>query len=218
MRRLREVAVVIAHEHGHATHDGRIDLVGSLAPLLHGVVQEHVFVHVVGDFGKLLVVALAKLHDRHLLVLAKCCNELAIQVLALLLAERELERLVVERHRHQRAVYVRQDLVLVIGYVRKPHEELMDPIIERMIDVWAIEVHQNTRIVDIVIGVARNVTATLEHRNAIVAPLGKPASAHSPGKARADHDRIVVTRVEISRKTARHTHGCSISRPTPYSD
>ena len=49
----REVAVVVAHEDGHAAGDGGVDLVGRLAPLLHRVVQEDVLEDVVGDLDEL---------------------------------------------------------------------------------------------------------------------------------------------------------------------
>ena len=119
MRRQREIAIVVADKHRYAARDGLIDLIGGLAPLLHGVVQKDVFVHVVGNLGELVVIFVAQLHNGNLFVLAKGGDQFLVQVLALLVAKRELERVMIEGNGHQAAVDVGKHLVLVVGPVGK---------------------------------------------------------------------------------------------------
>ena len=75
---------------GHASGDRRVDLIGSLAPLLHGVVQKDILKHVVRNLGEVGVALLAQLHDGNLDVAAKGIHKLVKELLAALFAKGEL--------------------------------------------------------------------------------------------------------------------------------
>ena len=202
----REVAVVVAHKDGHAARDGGVDLVGRLTPLLHRVVKEDVLKDVVGDLHELGVVLLAKLHDRHLLVLSEGGNELLVEALALLLAKGELEGAVVERDRHERAVDVRKDLVLVVGPLGEAREELVHALVHGVVDVWAVLVDEDSGIVNVVVGVAGDVVATLEDADLEPAGLGQAARADGTSVARADNDGVIGVGRETIWQTVHDTH------------
>jgi len=162
VRGLREVAVVIAHEDRHTTHDGGIDVIRGLAPLLHRIVQKDVLIHVVGDFGELGIVLLAQLHDGDLLVLPKGRDELLVESLALLLAKGKFERGVVEGHRHKRAMDVGEHLVLVVRPVGEAREVLVHAVVEGVVDVRTVLVDEYARVIDVIVGVAPDVVAPFE--------------------------------------------------------
>ena len=206
VRGAREVAVVVSHEDGHAAGDGRVDLVGRLAPLLHRVVEEDVLEDVVGDLDELRVVLLAELHDRHLLVLAEGGHELLVELLALLLAKGELEGAVVEGHRHERAVDVGQDLVLVVGPLGEAGEELVHAVVDGVVDVRSVLVHEDARLVGVVVGVAGDVVAALEHADLEAARLGQAARAGGAGIACPHDDRVIGVGREARGQTVLDTH------------
>ena len=210
--RAREVAVVVAHEDGHAAGDRRVDLVGRLAPLLHRVVEEDVLKDVVGDLDELGVVLLAKLHDGDLLVLAEGGHKLLVEALALLLAEGELEGAVVEGHRHERAVDVGEHLVLVVGPLGEAREELVHALAHGVVDVRAVLVHEDARLVVVVVRVARDVVAPLEDGDLEPAGLRKAACAHGAGIPRADDDGVIAVRIEPGGQTVFDTHTRPLSR------
>ena len=204
---LREVPVVVADEDRHAPGDRGVDLVGRLPPLLHRVVQEDVLIDVVGDLDELGVVLLAKLHDRDLLVLAEGVHELPIEALALLVPEGEPEGAVVEGHRHERAVNVGENLVLVVGPLGEAREELVHAVVHGVIDVRAVLVDEDARVVEEVVGVAGDVVAALEDADLEPAGLGEAARAGRPGVARADDDRVKAVGVEAGGKALLDAHG-----------
>ena len=202
----REVALVIAHEDRHAAGDGGVDLVGRGAPLLHRVVEEHVLVDVVGDLLQVGVVLLAQLENGNLLVLTKGLDELAVEGLAALLAKGELEALVVERDRHESAVDVGEHLVLVVGPLGEAGEELVDAVALGVVDVRTVLVDQDARVVDVVIGVARDVVATLDDGDAEAAGLGKAACADGASVTGTDDDHVVRVGVEAGGEPTSDTH------------
>ena len=127
-----------------------------------------------------------KLHDGDLLVLAEGGHELLVEALALLVAEGELEGAVVERDGHEGAVDVRQDLVLVVGPLGEAREELVHALVHGVVDVRAVLVHEDARLVLIVVGVAGDVVAALEDGDLHAAGLGQTAGADAPGVSAAD--------------------------------
>jgi len=197
---LREVAVIVAHKDGNATGDRGIDLVGRLAPLLHGVMQKDVLVGVIGDLGKIRVVLLAQLHDGHLDVLAKGLHELLIQLLAALVAKGELEARVVKRHGHEGAVDVGKHLVLVVRPLGKARQEIVDALVKGMVDVRTILVDQDSRLVSAVEGIARNVATALQNGNTIADSFGKTAGANGTGITGADNNHVVRTGIKAFRQ------------------
>ena len=206
VRGSREVAVVVAHEDGDATHDGRVDLVGGLAPLLHGVVQEDVLVHVVRDFRELGIVLLPEVHDGDLLVLAEGLHELLVQVLALLVAKRELQGLVVEGHRHQRAVDVGEDLVVVVRPLREAREVLVHALALECGRCADRTYGRYPGVVQAVVGGAGEGVPALDDGNLVAAGLRKARCAYSAGGSRAHDGDVVVLGVEALRKTFGDTH------------
>ena len=210
IRRLREVAVVIADEHGHAAGHRRIYLVGRLAPLLHRVIEEDVLVDIIRDLLKVRIVLLTELHDGDLLVLTEGINELTIQLFATIFAERELEARVVERNGHKGTVDVGEHLVLVIRPLGKAREELVHALAVGVVDVRTVLVDEDALVVHVVVGVARDVLAALEHRDAKSSALRHTARAYRAGVPGTHHDHVVRIGVEGCRKTVRDLHTCSL--------
>ena len=174
--------------------------------------QEDVLVDIVGNLDKLGVVLLAKLHDRHLLVLAEGVHELLVKPLAPLLAEGELEGAVVEGDRHERAVDVGEHLVLVVGPLGEAREELVHALAHGVVDVGAVLVHEDARLVVVVIRVTGDVVATLQDGDLEAAGLRKAARAHGAGVSRADDDGVIAVRIEPSGQTVFDTHTRPLSR------
>ena len=197
---LREVAVIVAHKDGNAAGDRGIDLVGRLAPLLHGVMQKDVLVDVIGDLGKIRVVLLAQLHDGHLDVLAKGLHELLIQLLAALIAKGELEARVVKRHGHEGAVDVGKHLVLVVRPLGKARQEIVDALIKGMVDVRTILVDQDSGLISAVVGVTRNVATALQNGNTIADGLGETTGTNGTGITGTDDNHVVCAGVKAFRQ------------------
>ena len=206
MRCGREVAVIVAHEHGDAPGDGRVNLVGRLAPLLHGVVEEDVLVDVVCHLGELGIVLLTQLHDGHLLVLAEGGHELLIETLALLVAKRELERGVVERNRHELALDVGKHLVLIVGPLGEAGQELVHAVIGGVVDVRAVLVNEDASVIEAVVSVSRDVRTTLQDGHLIATRLGQTAGAGGTGVSGTHDEDVVRSGVEVLRKAARDAH------------
>ena len=201
-----EVAIVVAHEDGHAAGDGGVNLVGGLTPLLHGVVEEDVLEDVVGYLGELGIVLLAELHDGDLLVLTEGGHELLVEALALLVAKGELQGLVVEGNGHEGAVDVGKHLVLVVGPLGKAGEELVHALVHGVVDVRAILVDQDAGLVLVVVGVAGDVVTALEDGDLHAAGLGEAARADGAGVARAHDDCVEGLGGKVSRQTALDAH------------
>ena len=199
-RSLREVAIVIAHKDGDAAGDRGVDLIGRLAPLLHGVMQKDVLVDVIGDLGKIRVVLLAQLHDGHLDVLAKGLHELLVQLLAALIAKGKLKARMVKGHGHKGTVDVGEHLVLVVRPLGKARQEVMHALVKGMVDMRTILVDQDPGLVSAVIGIARNVATALQNGNAIADGFGKTAGANGTGITGADNDHVVRTGIKAFRQ------------------
>ena len=199
-RSLREVAIVIAHKDGNAAGDRGVDLVGRLAPLLHGVMQKDVLVDVIGDLGQVGIVLLTQLHNGHLDVLAKGLHELLIQLLAALIAKGELKARVVKGHGHKGAVDVGKHLVLVVRPLGKARQEIVDALIKGMVDVRTVLVDQDSRLVSAVEGIARNVATALQNGNTIADGFGKTAGANGTGITGADDDHVVRAGIKAFRQ------------------
>ena len=197
---LREVAVIIAHKDGNAAGNRGVDLIGRLAPLLHGVMQKDVLVDVIGDLGKIRVVLLAQLHDGHLDVLAKGLHELLIQLLAALIAKGELEARMVKGHGHKGAVDVGEHLVLVVRPLGKARQEIVDALVKGMVDVRTILVDQDPGLVSAVEGIAGNVATALQNGNTIADGFGKTAGTNGTGISGADNDHVVRTGIKAFRQ------------------
>ena len=197
---LREIAVIVAHKDGNATGDRGIDLVGRLAPLLHGVMQKDVLVDVISDLGQVGVVLLTQLHNGHLDILAKGLHELLIQLLAALVTKGELETRVVEGHGHKGAVDVGEHLVLIIRPLGKARQEIVHALVKGVIDMRTVLVDQDSGLVSAVIGIARNVATALQNGNTIADGLGKTAGANGTGISSTDDNHVVRAGVKAFRQ------------------
>ena len=197
---LREIAVIVAHKDGNATGDRGIDLVGRLAPLLHGVMQKDVLVDVIGDLGQVGVVLLTQLHNGHLDILAKGLHELLIQLLAALITKGELETRMVEGHGHKGAVDVGEHLVLIIRPLGKARQEIVHALVKGVIDMRTVLVDQDSGLVSAVIGIARNVATALQNGNTIADSLGKTAGANGTGISSTDDNHVVRAGVKAFRQ------------------
>ena len=197
---LREVAVIVAHKNGNAAGDRRVDLVGRLAPLLHGVMQKDILIDVIGDFGKIRVVLLAQLHNGHLDILAKGLHELLIQLLAALVTKGELETRMVEGHGHKGTVDVGEHLVLIIRPLGKARQEIVHALVKGVIDMRTVLVDQDSGLVSAVIGIARNVATALQNGNTIADGLGKTAGANGTGISSTDDNHVVRAGVKAFRQ------------------
>jgi len=206
VRRRGEVAIVVAHENRDTARDGWIDLVGRLAPLLHGVIQEDVLIHEVGDLGEVCVVLLAQLHDGNLLVLAKGQDELSVELFALLLSEGKLEGCMVEGHGHERALDVGEHLVLIGGPLREAREELVHALVGGVVDMRAILVDEDSGLVMAIVGIAGDMVPALEDADLKAAGLCEAACAYGTGITGADDDDIVRIGREGLGKTALNAH------------
>ena len=201
-----EVTVIVTHKDGNTAGDGGIDLVGRLAPLLHGVVEEDILVDVVGNLGELGVVLLAQLHDGNLLVLAKGRHELLVERLSPLVTKGKLERGVVEGNRHERTVDVGEDLVLVARPLREAREVLVHAVVHGVVDVRTVLVHKNARVIHVVVGIAANVVASLDDGDLHAARLGKATGADRTRVARAHDDGVIYIWVEASWQSVCDSH------------
>ena len=197
---LREVAVIIAHKDGNTAGDRGINLVGRLAPLLHGVMQKDVLVDVISDLGQVGVVLLTQLHNGHLDILAKGLHELLIQLLAALVTKGELETRVVEGHGHKGAVDVGEHLVLIIRPLGKARQEIVHALVKGVIDMRTVLVDQDSGLVSAVIGIARNVATALQNGNTIADGLGKTAGANGTGISSTDDNHVVRAGVKAFRQ------------------
>ena len=197
---LREVAIVIAHKDGDAAGDRGVDLVGRLAPLLHGVMQKDVLVDVIGDLGKIRVVLLTQLHNGHLDILAKGLHELLVQLLAALVTKGELETRMVEGYGHKGAVDVGEHLVLIIRPLGKARQEIVHALVKSVIDMRTVLVDQDSGLVSAVIGIARNVATALQNGNTIADGLGETAGANGTGISSTDDNHVVCAGVKAFRQ------------------
>ena len=213
-----EIAVIVADEYGNAAGDGGVNLVGSLAPLLHGVVEEDVLENVVGDLNELGIVLLTKLHDGNLFVLAESGHELLVKTLALLFAKGKLKRRVVEGNRHKGTVDVGEHLVLIIGPIGETREELVHAFVGGVIDVRAVLVDQDARLVLVVVGVARDVVAALKDGDLHATGLCKAARANAARIPAADNEGVIGFRVEARAETALDVHKVPLRKGTVLAD
>ena len=162
--------------------------------------QKDVLVDVIGDLGKIRVVLLAQLHDGHLDVLAKGLHELLIQFLAALIAKGKLEARMVKGHGHKGAVDVGEHLVLVVRPLGKARQEIVDALIKGMVDVRTILVDKDPGLIGAVVGVARNVAATLQNCNTIADGLGETAGTNGTGISGTDDNHVVCAGVKAFRQ------------------
>ena len=125
----------------------------------------------------------------------------AIKALSLLLAKGELQGAVVEGNGHERPVDVGQNLVLVVGPLGEAREELVHALVGGVVDVRAVLVNQDASLVHVVVGVARDVVATLEDANLEAAGLNEPAGAHRTGVSGTNDDGVIGVRSKTDGQT-----------------
>ena len=162
--------------------------------------QKDVLIDIIGDLGKIRVVLLAQLHNGHLDVLAKGLHELLVQFLAALIAKGKLEARMVKGHGHKGTVDVGEHLVLVVSPLGKARQEVMHALVKGMVDVRAILVDKDSRLVSAVEGIARNVATALQNGNTIADGFGKTAGANGTGISSTDDNHVVRAGVKAFRQ------------------
>jgi hypothetical protein len=94
----------------------------------------------------------------------------------------------------------------VIRPLREAREVLMNALIIRVIDVRAIAMNQDASIIELVVGIASYVIASLDYGDLIATGLCKATSADRSRKARADHDGVIGLGIEPTRKALADAH------------
>ena len=192
-----EIAVVPGEKDRHPGGGIGVDLLGGLAPLLHGVVNKDVLIHIIRQGGDLRVPGLPQLQDGHLFFRPVGGDELFPQTRALRRAEGGLQRGEVEGDGVglPPALSVReigQDPVLIVPPDREPGEPVKDPLVVGVEDVRAILVDQHPGPVQAVVGVAADVVPALQHQDPLSAPLSQLPGTHRAGIARTHHQGVKI--------------------------
>ena len=199
-----EVAVIPGEEHRHPGGGVGVDRLRLLSPLLHGVVDKHVLVHIVGQSGDLGVSVLPQLENGHLLLRAVLGQQLVPQALALLGTKGGLQGGEVEGDRVGHAAPgivgdVGDDPVLVVPPGSKPGQPVKDPLVVGVEDMGAVLVNEHAGLVQTVVGVAADMVPALQNQHPLAALLCQLPGAHRPGITRADHQRVKGTLQLVSR-------------------
>ena len=84
----------------------------------------------------------------------------------------------VEGHGHQGAVNVGEDLVLIVRPLGKARQEVVHALVEGVVDVRTVLVDKDAVFVQVIVGVARNMIAALEHGNMESSVFGQTAPAY----------------------------------------
>ena len=192
-----EIAVVLRQEDRHPGSSVGIDLIRGLAPLLHGVVDEHVLIDVVGHLGQLRVLILAQLQDGDLLLCAVGGDQLLPQTLPLLAPESLPQGGQVEGHRHLHPAAVRgrqvgHHPVLVVPPPGEAAQIAEYRLVIGVENMGAVLVDQHARLIQPVIGVAADVVPALQHQDPLSAPLSQLPGTHRAGIARTHHQGVKI--------------------------
>ena len=202
-----EVAVVPGDEHGHPRRHRRVHFLGGEAPLLLGVVEEHVLVHEVGHFRQFRILLGPQLVDGHLPLVAEGGDELLNEAGGLLGAEGDLHGVLVEGHGHVGAEPIGEHLVLVTRPFREAGQVIVGLLAVGVEDVRPIAVHEDAGLVILVVGVAGDVIALLDDEHAQPPLLGQLAGGHGTGESGADDHRVKVGDVDGAKIGVGHCHG-----------
>ena len=120
----------------------------------------------------------------------------------------------VKGNRHQGAVDVGKHLVLVVGELGEAREELVDTIVEGVVDVRTVQVHEDARLISVVIGVAGDVGAALHDRNVRAGGLGHAPRDSGACITGADDDGVVLVGRERTARVHRDAHRDPLNRTT----
>ena len=189
-----EIAVVTGEKDRYPGGGIGVDLLRSLAPLLHRVVDKDVLIHIIRQGGDLRVTALPQLQNGHLFFCPIGGNEFFPQPCALRRAEGGLQRGEVEGDGVglAPALSVRdigQDPVLIVPPDREPGEPVKDPLVVGVEDVGAVLVDQHPSPIQAVVGVAADVVPAFQAQHPLSA-LGQLPGADRTGIAGAHDQRV----------------------------
>ena len=190
-----EVAVVVVGSRRHPRRDRRVQLRRVALPVLPRVAAEELLVQLAPDLRDDDILARPHLLDR--------LGAIVVERRDLLVGlEREVVELVdrraVDRDRQELAVHARHDPVLVGPPVRELRQVFDGLGVLRVEDVRAVAMDEHAVLVVVVVGVAGNVVAPVDHQHPLVALRGEPLGDHRPGVAGADDE---------------HVEGLSVGRP-----
>ena len=103
-----------------------------------------------------------------------------------------VERGAIDREREQLPVDLGQHPVLVGPPLGEAREIAPDLLGLRVEDVRPVAVAAHAVLVDVVVRVAGDVVAAVDHEHALPAARGEPLGQHRAGEARAHHQRVVL--------------------------
>ena len=201
-----EVAVIARDENRNARRHRRVDFLGREPPLLLRVVQKDVFVHEIGDLSELGIVLLAQLVDSHLALVAEGIDELLDVVCGLFLAKRDFHRVLVERHGHIGSVPIGEHAMLISQKAGEAARVIEGALVVGVEDVRTVLVHEDTRLVFLVVHVAADVGALFDDENALARALREFASHDATGKSAADDNRVDVVHIHFVELCVLHAH------------
>ena len=105
----------------------------------------------------------------------------------------------VEGHGHQGAVDVGENLVLIVRPLGEARKEVVHALIEGVVDVRAVLVNKDAVFIQVIVGVARNMVAALEHGNMESSVFGQTARADGAGVSGTHDDHVICVGVKILR-------------------
>ena len=105
----------------------------------------------------------------------------------------------VEGHGHQGAVNVGEDLVLIVRPLGKARQEVVHALVEGVVDVRTVLVDKDAVFVQVIVGVARNMIAALEHGNMESSVFGQTARANGAGVSGTHDDHVICVGVKFLR-------------------
>ena len=189
-----EVAAVLGQEHRHPGGGVGVDVLRALSPLLHGVVDKDVLVHIIGQSGNLGIGILPQLQNGDLLLRAVGSDEPLGQAVGLLRSEGRPHGHQIEWHRHFHPALFRRNvghhLMLIVQPGGEAGQIVKDPLIVGVKDMGTVPVDEHTGLVKAVVGVAAHMVPALQHQHLFPAPLGQLPGADGPRHTGADDQAV----------------------------
>jgi len=191
-----KVAAVLRQKDRHPGGGVGVDLLRRLPPLLHGVADKDVAIHIVGQGGQLRVGILPQLQNGDLFLHAIGGYQLLRQGAGLLRRKGGPQGDQVEGHRVlQPPVPVGEighHLVLVGPPAGEAGEIVKHAGAVGVEDMGAVLVDQHPRLVEAIIGVAAHMVPALQHQYPLAAPLGQLPGRHGTGQAGSDDKAVIL--------------------------
>ena len=185
-----EVAVVGVGARGDARSHRLVQLRRVQSPLLAGVAAEELLVQLAADAVDHHVFAGLDVLHRLGTAGEKICRFLFgghVQTVE------PVQRGHVDRDRHLLAIHLRQHAVFVGAPLGELREVVDDALGVGVEDVRAVAVNQHAGFVVVIVGVAGDMRAPVDHQHALVQAPGQPLGEHAAGETGADDQVIEAT-------------------------